>query len=427
MKKPEVVIIGSGLAGLTAGALLAEKGIKVLILEELSQIGGRVRVVEKQGFVLDYGLHLYSPQSPLLALAEKLGTSLVFLKDTQLFFAKEKALELVFDLSQQNSSENTVFAKSGWFREIKELSPEKWYKRSLKDFFAQGSGLDEDLLKIFTRLFLIPEPKNLSAGELLNYLQGMVSAGCFFLQIQASIKVLLQALGDFISARSGEISLGHRAIALEIKGKKVQSIETSQGNINPQAVIYAGSLSGIFKLISPDNLSEKIIKKLRRAVPSSALAVDFALREKVSDIDGIIVEPELGIIGKFPSNSDSSRAPEGKQLSSWLIPLTKAQLENPEAVRGALVKLRGKIRRLFPDFFPLVEWERILVLSEAFSLAPVPSQSLPGRLSSQSLELENLFLAGDSLAFAGRGTDIAILSGEQAGKEVLNFLSGGER
>ena len=27
MKKPEVVIIGSGLAGLTAGALLAEKGI----------------------------------------------------------------------------------------------------------------------------------------------------------------------------------------------------------------------------------------------------------------------------------------------------------------------------------------------------------------------------------------------------------------
>ena len=426
MKKPEVVIIGSGLAGLTAGAFLAEKGAKVLILEELSQIGGRVRVLEKEGFILDYGLHLYSPKSPLPSLTEKLNKELVLLKDTRIFQAKEKALELVYDFFQVEDT-NSHPAEPEWLKPVKEQNPEKWYKKSLKDFLARGSGLDEDLLMILARLFLIPEPKNLSAGELLNYLQSTVSAGCFSLQIQASIKVLLQALGDFISAHSGEISLGHRAIALEVKGKKIQSIETSQGNINPQAVIYAGSISGIFKLVSSENLPEKITRKLKKAIPCSALAVDFALREKVSDIEGIILEPELGAVGKFPSNSDSSRAPEGKQLSSWLIPLPRNQLENPEAVRGALVKLRSKIRRLFPDFFPLVEWERILVLSEAFSLAPVPSQSLPGRLSSRSLELENLFLAGDSLAFAGRGTDIAVLSGEQAGKDAWNFLEGGEK
>ena len=426
MKKPEVVIIGSGLAGLTAGAFLAEKGAKVLILEELSQIGGRVRVLEKEGFILDYGLHLYSPKSPLPSLTEKLNKELVLLKDTRIFQAKEKALELVYDFFQVEDT-NSHPAEPEWLKPVKEQNPEKWYKKSLKDFLARGSGLDEDLLMILARLFLIPEPKNLSAGELLNYLQSTVSAGCFSLQIQASIKVLLQALGDFISARSGEISLGHRAIALEVKGKKIQSIETSQGNINPQAVIYAGSISGIFKLVGSENLPEKITRKLKKAIPCSALAVDFALREKVSDIKGIILEPELGAVGKFPSNSDSSRAPEGKQLSSWLIPLPRNQLENPEAVRGALVKLRSKIRRLFPDFFPLVEWERILVLSEAFSLAPVPSQSLPGRLSSRSLELENLFLAGDSLAFAGRGTDIAVLSGEQAGKDAWNFLEGGEK
>jgi len=426
VKKPEVVIIGSGLAGLTAGAFLAEKGAKVLILEELSQIGGRVRVLEKEGFILDYGLHLYSPKSPLPSLTEKLNKELVLLKDTRIFQAKEKALELVYDFFQVEDT-NSHPAEPEWLKPVKEQNPEKWYKKSLKDFLARGSGLDEDLLWIFARLFLVPEPKNISAGELIFYLQQVAQAGCYSVQIKSSIRGLLQALGDFISARSGEISLGHRAIALEVKGKKIQSIETSQGNINPQAVIYAGSISGIFKLVGPENLPEKIPRKLKKAIPCSALAVDFALREKVSDIKGIILEPELGAVGKFPSNSDSSRAPEGKQLSSWLIPLPRNQLENPEAVRGALVKLRSKIRRLFPDFFPLVEWERILVLSEAFSLAPVPSQSLPGRLSSRSLELENLFLAGDSLAFAGRGTDIAVLSGEQAGKDAWNFLEGGEK
>jgi len=239
VKKPEVVIIGSGLAGLTAGAFLAEKGAKVLILEELSQIGGRVRVLEKEGFILDYGLHLYSPKSPFPSLTEKLNKELVLLKDTRIFQAKEKALELVYDFFQVEDT-NSHPAEPEWLKPVKEQNPEKWYKKSLKDFLA---------------LFLIPEPKNLSAGELLNYLQSTVSAGCFSLQIQASIKVLLQALGDFISAHSGEISLGHRAIALEVKGKKIQSIETSQGNINPQAVIYAGSISGIFKLVSSESYS----------------------------------------------------------------------------------------------------------------------------------------------------------------------------
>ncbi len=56
MKKEEkVVIVGSGMAGLTAGAYLAKDGYTVQILERLDQTGGLVSTFERDGFFFDTG------------------------------------------------------------------------------------------------------------------------------------------------------------------------------------------------------------------------------------------------------------------------------------------------------------------------------------------------------------------------------------
>ena len=41
----QVVIIGAGMAGLAAASTLASRGIKVILLEAASQLGGRARSV----------------------------------------------------------------------------------------------------------------------------------------------------------------------------------------------------------------------------------------------------------------------------------------------------------------------------------------------------------------------------------------------
>ena len=50
-----VVVIGAGLSGLTAAYRLQEAGFTVRVLERSGQLGGRVRTIEKNGYIIDVG------------------------------------------------------------------------------------------------------------------------------------------------------------------------------------------------------------------------------------------------------------------------------------------------------------------------------------------------------------------------------------
>jgi len=56
MKKKDVIIIGSGIGGLTAGALLTKKGFNVNIYEKEDLIGGRALTFDTSNLTLDYYL-----------------------------------------------------------------------------------------------------------------------------------------------------------------------------------------------------------------------------------------------------------------------------------------------------------------------------------------------------------------------------------
>ena len=58
MAKYDVVVIGAGAAGLTAGALLAKEGKKVLVARRAPYLGGRGMAVPDEGFKLNLGGHL---------------------------------------------------------------------------------------------------------------------------------------------------------------------------------------------------------------------------------------------------------------------------------------------------------------------------------------------------------------------------------
>ena len=60
--KYDIIIIGAGLGGLTAGAKLAREGKKVLVIEQHDRPGGYATTFKRGDFILEVGLHeMYGP------------------------------------------------------------------------------------------------------------------------------------------------------------------------------------------------------------------------------------------------------------------------------------------------------------------------------------------------------------------------------
>ena len=55
----DVVVVGAGIGGLTAAALLAKRGFKVLVIEQHYLPGGCASIFRRQGFTFDVGASLF--------------------------------------------------------------------------------------------------------------------------------------------------------------------------------------------------------------------------------------------------------------------------------------------------------------------------------------------------------------------------------
>ncbi len=74
MAKYDVVVLGAGAAGLSAGAVLAKQGKKVLVLDRDSHLGGRGMAVPFDGYRLNLGGHLLEdPGSGITKIIEYVG------------------------------------------------------------------------------------------------------------------------------------------------------------------------------------------------------------------------------------------------------------------------------------------------------------------------------------------------------------------
>ena len=51
----DVIIVGAGPGGLACSLLLAKAGLKVKIIEKTGGVGGRTKVIEKDGYKYDNG------------------------------------------------------------------------------------------------------------------------------------------------------------------------------------------------------------------------------------------------------------------------------------------------------------------------------------------------------------------------------------
>jgi all-trans-retinol 13,14-reductase len=170
-----VAIIGAGLGGLSAGALLAKNGYKVTILEQHNIVGGCATTFKRKGgFTCEVGLHemdgVYS-NKVIKEIFEELGVyeNVEFVKPNEFFRMKMDGFEFVMPDNLKDAKEKLIkiFPDSQksvieYFDIIENISNafETLSSFSLKNLFAMPSAIynilkykDKSLQDVFDKLF----------------------------------------------------------------------------------------------------------------------------------------------------------------------------------------------------------------------------------------------------------------------------------
>jgi phytoene dehydrogenase-like protein len=111
----DTIIIGAGLAGLTAANYLQQRGQDFLLLEADAEVGGRVKTTEKDGFLLDHGFQVFAtayPEAKALLDYGKLDLR-AFLPGAMLLQADGSIDRIGDPLRDMSSLFPTLFAKVG--------------------------------------------------------------------------------------------------------------------------------------------------------------------------------------------------------------------------------------------------------------------------------------------------------------------------
>lgn len=77
----DVIIVGGGIAGLTAGAYLSRSGHSVLICEKEGKCGGLINSFERDGFVYDGGIRATENSGVLFRMLRQLGVEVEFVRN----------------------------------------------------------------------------------------------------------------------------------------------------------------------------------------------------------------------------------------------------------------------------------------------------------------------------------------------------------
>ena len=272
--KKKIIVIGSGFAGLSAAACLAQAGHEVLLLEKNDQTGGRARIWKKDGFTFDMGPSWYWMPEVFEEFYQKFGNTVSDFYPLQrldpayrVYFKDGEEMDIPADLNALKAS----FEKreKGAAQQLEEFLKDAQYKYEtamadyvnrlsdsvfefiepkliLKSFQLQlFSSLrssvrsrfkDPLLISIleFPVLFLGSTPANTPAlYSMMNYAD--LIKGTWF--PKGGMVMIAKAFTEIAEKQGVNIKLNCAVTRIEVAGKKATKVHTSEGVFEADIVV----------------------------------------------------------------------------------------------------------------------------------------------------------------------------------------------
>jgi len=474
----DVIIIGAGLGGLTAGAKLAKEGKSVLLLEQHDRPGGCATTFKRKDFTMEVGLHEMDglhPRDIKRRIFDDigLGDRVSFLPVPEFYRFINDRYDLVIPHDPEEAKSLLKKAFPGEEQGIDDyfyhvlnvrrvmVAHKGKPDRSVGAFLDEIIG-DEDLkLVLLGNLgYYHDDPYSLSCLYYLNA-QGSYYGGTASF-IQGGSQCLSDALSNLIKEQGGEVRLNQLVTSIDYQRNKVSGVSfkemkgKNKGRIEQATsalIIMNGSVPGLSGLLSKKDAAPLAQSIKDVAIGASLLTVYYGFNKPLQEIgnknystfvyDGS-VRSQKDILGNnhsdFSKRSftfvdygqvDSRLAPEGKSVGAVCAidyPSDWESLERSEYMRmkaDVADIITGRLEKILPGFREAVEYVEVATsLSvERFTLNPKGAvygfAQHPGRsLDYLSALPENIFIAS-AWGKIGGGFSGAMVNGYMTAMDLL--------
>ena len=355
----DVIVIGAGMGGSPCAALLAKRGLNVLLLEKNARAGGKAMTLTKGGHTYTAWVVVAAPMIDNqfekvlkeLGVEDKVNLVAPGIQDT-IYRTPSGEYKKLPHMEAGNMDPNVIF---DWL-DIEESDREQALI-FLSDLTLM-TPLDIDALNDtsfdeFIGRYKVPRPlyamlvsmmcdlmfmvpvDALSAAEAVKSLQEIFlrSGGLF---CEGGFGALAEVYCDAVRQNGGKVVMKARVEKILVDQGKVTGVVTNKGSFQAPVVISnAGIQPTVLKLVGEEHFDQGFVNYVKDLVPSMGMiGTRYFLNKKVIDVPyGVIFSdetpwnmdryrkakegeiPKQGVVFfEVPANYDPHAAPEGKQM-----------------------------------------------------------------------------------------------------------------
>ncbi len=473
----DVIIVGGGLGGLTAGAKLAKAGKKVFLVEQHDRPGGCATTFNRKDYVMEVGLHEMDglhPRDIKTKVFRDLGIfkRVEFLKLPEFYRFVNGRQDIV--IPHDSEEAKTILAEhfpdeisgiEAYFTDV--LNARKIISAASEDPLKNvGDWLDSIINNNDLKLALLgnlgyyhDDPYTLS------YYYYITAQGAYYAGranfIKGGSQQLSFALVDIIQENGGTVRLNALATKIQYKNDKPSGIEYQcmikkevKEVVEAEIIVINSSLPGLAQNLLPEGKGDSLQSAMQNLkIGASLLTVYYGFKHPLQDIgcknystfiydESVKAQSDILPNNKsgFDTRSftfvdygqvDSGLAPVGKSvgavccidyLSDWEN-LSRKEYKNRK--NQAASHFTARLDKLMPGFADAVDYVEVGTSSTVLRYTLNPAGAVYGFAQNPDKSLDYLDMLPENIFIAsawgklGGGFSGAILSGYMTAFEIL--------
>ncbi len=427
----DAAIIGGGVGGLATGALLANAGERVVVLEKGNQLGGRAYTYVDQGFVLNYGAHaMYRVHSGTLAqVLKRLGRPLIpapYPNPRLAYFALDGRWGRLGTMPHHLLGSSLLPAGSkltllSFLGRLRLMDPEKLGEATL------GKWLEERVGDPLVRRFVLglagvntyTRPSaGLSARFFVRHLKRTLFARDYVGYMSGGWSTMYDAFAATIRERSGEIVTGAAVERLVVQGGRAVAALANGARYEAGAFVVTTPPQQTPDLAEDGSALRYELERWRGSSDARALCIDLGFSHRLRTDLTFINDIDRDLYFSLHSEVTPDLAPPGGQLLHAMAYLSPEEADDERLRAGRERKLEDGLDRFFPGWREAAVVERRLPRAQVTTIRQTPEQQGSARLPARSSAVPNVYFAGDGRDLPYNLTEVCLA----AAMEVADLI-----